>query len=190
MQRCSWAEEHELLRNYHDHEWGVPVHDDRMLFELLVLEGAQAGLSWLTVLKKREAYREAYRGFNSEIIATWTERDIERCVADAGIIRNRRKIESSVNNARRFIETASESGSFDSYIWQFVNGTPIHNAWQTIKAIPATTDISDRMSRDLKKRGFSFAGSTICYAFMQSAGMVNDHVTGCFRYRELTGLQQ
>lgn len=185
--RCSWAEDHDLMRDYHDHEWGVPVHDDRLLFELLVMEGAQAGLSWLTVLKKRDAYREAYRGFHPEDIAGWTERDIERCIADPGIIRNRRKIESSVKNARKFIEVAEEAGSFDAYIWRFVDGSPIQNAWRSLKDIPTTTGISDRMSKDLKKRGFSFVGTTICYAYMQSIGMVNDHLTDCFRYRELNG---
>jgi DNA-3-methyladenine glycosylase I len=170
---------------YHDEEWGVPVHDDRRLFEMLVLEGAQAGLSWATILKKRNAYREAFDHFDPQKVARYNHRKIEKLLSNEGIVRNRLKIESAVRNARAFLEVAGEFGSFEAYIWRFVGGRPIENARRGLKDLPARTAESDAMSKDLKKRGFNFVGSTICYAFMQSVGMVNDHVVDCFRYREV-----
>jgi DNA-3-methyladenine glycosylase I len=181
--RCMWAGSDPLYLAYHDTEWGVPLHDDRRLFEMLVLEGAQAGLSWITILRKREAYRRAFDAFDPRTIARYDARKIRSLLADPGIVRNRMKIESAIKNARAFLQVVDEAGSFDAYIWQFVDGRPKRNAWKAHKDIPARTDESDAMSRDLKKRGFSFVGSTICYAFMQSTGMVNDHVVDCFRYR-------
>jgi DNA-3-methyladenine glycosylase I len=170
---------------YHDAEWGVPVHDDRRLFEFLILEGAQAGLSWITILKKREAYRRAFAGFDAAAVAGFGEREIARLLADAGIVRNRLKIEAAIGNARRFLDVQAAFGSFDAYIWRFVNGRPIVNRWKTLRQVPASTKESDALSRDLKERGFKFVGSTICYAHMQATGMVNDHLTGCFRHAEL-----
>jgi DNA-3-methyladenine glycosylase I len=167
---------------YHDEEWGVPVHEDRKLFEFIVLDSAQAGLSWETVLKKRENYRQAFDNFNPEVIAEYDQAKVEKLLQDAGIIRNRRKIESAIQNARAFLEIRKEFGTFDAYIWQFVGGKPKTNSWRTIKEIAASTPESDAMSRDLKSRGFSFVGTTICYAFMQAAGLVNDHTVDCFRY--------
>jgi DNA-3-methyladenine glycosylase I len=170
---------------YHDTEWGVPVHDDRKLFEMLILEGAQAGLSWLTVLKRREKYRKAYDEFDPIKIARWDEDRIEALLQNPGIIRNRRKVEAARTNARAFLQAAAEFGSFNTFIWSFVGGNPLRNSWNDVKEIPATTPESDAMSRELKKRGFKFVGSTICYAFMQAVGMVNDHTVGCFRYSSL-----
>jgi DNA-3-methyladenine glycosylase I len=167
---------------YHDEEWGVPIHDDRRLFEFLILEGAQAGLTWRTILDRREGYRRALDGFDARKIARYEATDVNRLLSDAGIIRNRLKIAATILNAQQFLEIQKEFGSFDAYIWQFVDGKPLDNKVRSIKQIPATTDRSDRMSKDLKKRGFKFVGSTICYAFMQAVGMVNDHEVRCFRY--------
>ena len=183
--RCTWCGDTDIYVDYHDKEWGVPIHDDNKLFELLILEGAQAGLSWLTVLKKREGYRRAFDGFNPQKIAKYTEAKQKKLLLDEGIIRNRLKIKSTVQNAKAFLKVQKEFKSFDKYIWQFVNHKPIKNKYKTLKDLPAKTDISDQMSKDLKKRGFNFVGSTICYAFMQSAGMVNDHFVGCFRYNQV-----
>ena len=182
--RCAWAN-NELAIRYHDEEWGVPVHDDRMLFEFLVLEGAQAGLSWDTILKKREHYRTAFDDFDPNRVARYTPRKIERLLADPGIVRNRLKIGSAVKNAKAFLAVQKEAGSFDAYVWQFVGGRPRRNRWRSLKQVPAHTAESDSLSKDLKKRGFSFVGSTTCYAFMQATGMVNDHVQSCFRYAQL-----
>jgi DNA-3-methyladenine glycosylase I len=182
IQRCEWSRGDELLREYHDREWGTPVHDDRELFEFLLLEGAQAGLSWLTILRRRENYRKAFAGFVVEKVARYTARKKMSLLEDTGIIRNRLKIESAVNNARLFLKIQKEYGSFDVYIWQFVQGAPIVNAWRSLREIPAKTKESEAMSRDLQKRGFRFVGATICYAFMQAVGMVNDHTVDCFRY--------
>jgi len=173
---------------YHDEEWGVPVHDDRKLFEYMILDSAQAGLSWETILKKRENYRMAFDDFDPEKIAKYDGNKVESLLQDAGIIRNRRKIESALKNAKAFLEIQKEFGTFAAYIWQFVGGKPKINSWRTIKEIPASTPESDAMSRDLKKRGFSFVGTTICYAFMQAAGLVNDHTVDCFRYRQIIGI--
>lgn len=183
--RCPWAKT-DLYVAYHDHEWGVPVHDDRLLFEFLVLEGAQAGLSWETILKKRENYREAFDQFDPAIIAKYGERKRKSLLANAGIIRNRLKIDAAIQNAQAFLAVQKEFGTFDQYIWSFVGGEPKQNAWKSIKEVPAMTAESDAMSKDLKRRGFKFVGSTICYAFMQAVGMVNDHLAGCFRHAELT----
>jgi len=183
--RCEWSGTDPLYLKYHDDEWGVPLHDDQGLFELLTLEGAQAGLSWLTILRKRDNYRKAFHGFDPQKIAGYSAADVERLLADPGIVRNRRKIESAISNAQKMIATQDEFGSFDSFLWSYVDDQPIQNAWRTLAEVPAKTAISDMMSKDLKKRGFSFVGSTICYAFMQSAGMVNDHVVGCFRHAQL-----
>jgi len=185
--RCSWCEGAELYRRYHDEEWGVPVHDDRKHFEFLVLESAQAGLSWSTILNKRENYRKAYRGFDPQIVARFGTRDIARLLSDAGIVRNRLKIESSINNAKRFLEIQEQFGSFDAYLWEFVGGSPVVNHRRTLSEIPANTELSDRISKDLKKRGFSFVGSTIIYAHLQAVGLVNDHLISCFRHGELAG---
>lgn len=182
--RCPWAR-NDLSIRYHDEEWGAPTHDDATLFEFLILEGAQAGLSWDTILKKRENYRAAFDGFDPKKIARYDRRKIQRLMNDSGIIRNRLKIASAVQNAKAFLQTQEEFGSFDAYVWQFVGGSPIVNARHSAKQIPARTLESDAMSKDLKKRGFSFVGTTICYAFMQAVGMVNDHLTGCFRYAQL-----
>ncbi len=170
---------------YHDDEWGVPMHDDRKLFEFLVLDGFQAGLSWRTILNKRENFRAAFDGFDVERIARYRKPKIERLLEDAGIVRNRMKVEATVANAKAFLKVQEEYGSFDRYIWQFVDGTPKQNRWRSLKQLPANTPASDRMSKDLKDRGFKFVGTTICYAFMQAAGMVNDHLVTCFRYDQL-----
>jgi DNA-3-methyladenine glycosylase I len=183
--RCPWSEGSALYRRYHDEEWGVPVHDDRKHFEFLVLESAQAGLSWSTILNKRESYRIAYRDFDPQIVARFGARDVERLLKDTGIVRNRLKIESSINNAGRFLEVQREFGSFDSYLWGFVGGVPMANHWQALSDIPARTELSDRVSKDLKNRGFRFIGSTIIYAHLQAVGLVNDHLVSCFRYGEL-----
>lgn len=182
MKRCEWART-ELSIIYHDEEWGVPQHDDARLFELLILEGAQAGLSWETILKKRERYREVFDGFDPAKVARYDRRKIERLLADPGIVRNRRKVEAAVQNARGFLDLQEEFGSFDAYIWRFVDGEPIKNAWRSLKQIPTQTPESRAMSKDLRKRGFNFVGPTICYAYMQATGMVNDHLVSCFRYR-------
>jgi DNA-3-methyladenine glycosylase I len=181
-ERCTWAR-NELSIPYHDHEWGVPVHADHRLFEFIVLEGAQAGLSWDTILKKRENYRAAFEGFDPTIVARFDQRRMGRLLADPGIVRNRLKIISAVQNAQAVLKVAEEFGSFDRYIWRFVGGEPRINAWKRSRQVPARTAQSDAMSKDLRKRGFRFVGSTICYAFMQAVGMVNDHLVGCFRYR-------
>ncbi len=185
LQRCAWALGSELERSYHDNEWGVPLHDDRKLFEFITLEGAQAGLSWATILKKRENYRKLFADFEVEKIARYNKSKIEALLNNPGIIRNRLKVESTISNARAFIEIQHEFGSFDAYIWQFTDGKPVVNRWKTIQHIPASTEISDAMAKDLKKHGFRFVGSTICYAFMQATGMVNDHTVDCFRYHEV-----
>ena len=185
MNRCPWPGTDPLSIAYHDEEWGVPVHDDRHLFEMLVLEGAQAGLSWITILRKREAYRKAFDDFDAARIVRYRPERIERLLQNPGIVRNRLKIEGAVRSARAFLDVQRECGSFDRYIWQFVGGTPIRNARRTMRDVPSTSAESDAMSRDLRKRGFTFVGSTICYAFMQATGMVNDHVVDCFRYRAL-----
>ena len=182
--RCAWARG-DLDVAYHDREWGVPIHRDRQLFELLILEGAQAGLSWSTILKKRPAYRKAFDGFDANKIARYSAVRVRRLMNDAGIVRNRAKIEATIANARAFLSVQREHGSFDSYIWQFVDGRPTQNAWRRHGECPAQTDTSRAMSRDLLRRGFKFVGPTICYAFMQATGMVNDHLRGCFRWREV-----
>jgi len=182
IMRCEWANGSELMQSYHDNEWGVELHDDRGLFEFLVLEGAQAGLSWSTILNKREGYRRAFDKFDVKKIAAYTDKDVARLLADLGIVRNRLKVGTAITNARAFLLVQKEFGSFDKYIWQFVGGKPIRNSWKKMANIPSSTPESDAMSKDLKKRGFKFVGTTICYAFMQAVGMVNDHVVGCFRY--------
>jgi DNA-3-methyladenine glycosylase I len=184
--RCGWVNVSDaLMIDYHDREWGVPVHDDRKHFEFLVLEAAQAGLSWAIVLKKREGYRRAFSGFDPRKVARYTDKRIDKLTLDPSIIRNRMKIESAVRNARQFLAVQDEFGSFDSYCWRFVDGRPRLNRWNTMKDIPATSAESDAFSKDLKKRGFSFVGSTVIYAHMQAVGMVNDHLVDCFRYREV-----
>lgn len=182
--RCSWAK-HALEVTYHDQEWGRPVHNDRVLFEFLILEGAQAGLSWLTVLKKREAYRKAFNKFDAKKIAKYDTKKVEALLQNADIIRNRLKIASAIQNAKAFLAILNEHKSFDQYIWQFVGGAPKVNAWKTMQPVPCSSQESDAMSKDLKKRGFNFVGTTICYSFMQAIGMVNDHTTNCFRYRKV-----
>ncbi len=184
LTRCPWAS-NDLSIRYHDEEWGLPTHDDAKLFEFLILEGAQAGLSWDTILKKRENYRAAFSNFDARKIARYDKRKLQSLMNDAGIIRNRLKIASAVANAKAFLQVQEEFGSFDAYIWQFANGSPIVNSWRSAKQVPASTPESDAMSKDLKKRGFSFVGTTICYAFMQAVGIVNDHLTSCFRYFQL-----
>ena len=185
--RCAWRSNDPLYCDYHDREWGVPVHDDRALFEFLILEGAQAGLSWLTILRKRDGYRQAFAGFDPETVARFDDAAVARLLANAGIVRNRLKIESAVGNARAFLKVQEEFGSFAAYQWRFVNGVPIQNSWKSLREVPASTPLSDAISRDLKQRGFRFVGSTIIYAHMQAVGMVNDHTTDCFRWRELGG---
>ena len=180
--RCEWAEGDPLLKEYHDTEWGVPLHDDQKLFEFLILDGAQAGLNWMIILKKRENYRKAFDHFDVKKIARYDERKVAKLLSNKGIIRNRLKIEAAIQNARAFQEIEKEFGSFDAYIWQFVEGKSKKNCWKTLKEIPAKTKESDAMSKDLVRRGFNFVGSTISYAFMQAAGMVNDHVVSCYRY--------
>ena len=188
--RCGWCGTDPLYVAYHDQEWGVPVHDDRLLFEFLVLEGAQAGLNWFTVLKKRENYRKAFHNFTCEQVARYTDRDVARLIADPGIVRNRLKIASAIKNAQGVLAIREHYGSLDAFLWRYVDGTPIQNAWQRLEEVPAQTALSDQMSKDLKKRGFSFVGSTICYAFMQAVGMVNDHLTDCFRYQEIAQISK
>jgi len=183
--RCEWCGDDPLYMKYHDKEWGVPVHNDRKLFEFLILEGAQAGLSWITILRKRPAYREAFDQFDFNKIAKYNERKIQSLLKNPGIVRNRLKVRGTVTNARAFLLVREEFGTFNKYIWQFVEGEPIQNKYKNLKTIPAQTAISDSLAKDLKKRGFTFVGSTICYAFMQAIGMVNDHTVSCFRYKEL-----
>ena len=185
MKRCEWATGSDLAKAYHDNEWGVEVHDERALFEFLVLEGAQAGLSWSTILKKRDGYRLAFDNFDVKKISNYKENKISSLLNNPEIVRNRLKINSAVTNATAFLEVQKEFGSFDNYIWRFVNGKSIQNSWKAPSEIPPNTPESDAMSKDLKKRGFKFTGTTICYAFMQAVGMVNDHVIGCFRYNDL-----
>jgi len=182
---CSWPTTDPMMIVYHDEEWGVPVHDDRLLLEAIILDGAQAGLSWSTILHKRENYRKAFHQFNPLKVASYKEKDVQRLLADAGIVRNRLKIASAINNAQRFLEVQREFGTFDKYIWSFVGGKPIVNKWKTLKQMPATSPESDALSADLKERGFKFVGSTIIYAFMQAVGMVNDHLVTCHRYKEV-----
>jgi DNA-3-methyladenine glycosylase I len=185
VKRCSWAK-NDLAIEYHDQEWGVPVHDDRTFFEFLILEGAQAGLSWDTVLRKRDAYRKAFDNFEPAKVARYTDKKIEKLLQNEGIIRNRLKINSAIYNARAYLEVQKEFGSFDKYIWGFVGGKPLDNKVKTMSDVPAKTEISDRLSKDLRARGFNFVGSTIMYAFMQATGMVNDHTRECFRYKEVS----
>jgi DNA-3-methyladenine glycosylase I len=185
MKRCEWAKTSDLDAEYHDKEWGVVSTNDRHLFEMLILEGAQAGLSWSTILKKRDTYRQAYYGFDPERVACFTKKSVERLLRDPGIVRNRLKVEASIQNAKAFLEVQEEYGSFSEFAWGFVGGEPIVNHWRILQDIPAETFESQDMSKALKKRGFKFVGATICYAFMQSIGMVNDHEVSCFRYREL-----
>jgi DNA-3-methyladenine glycosylase I len=186
--RCEWAAGgDELMLVHHDSEWGVPSHDDRHLFELLTLEGAQAGLSWSTILHKREGYRRAFAGFDPDVVARFTAKDVERLLADPEIVRNRLKVESTIANAGRVLEVQSTDGSFDAYLWSFVDGEPVVGGWRTLSELPAETDLSRALSKDLKRRGFRFVGPTICYAFMQTVGMVDDHTVDCFRYGSTRG---
>ena len=187
--RCPWAKGEEYVA-YHDEEWGVPIHDDRLLFEFLILEGAQAGLSWITILKKRATYRRVFDQFDPAVVATYDEAKHASLMSDAGIVRNRLKIQSAIDNAKAFLEIQHEFGSFDRFIWSFVDGNPLQNQWESMSDVPARTPESDAMSKALKKRGFRFVGTTICYAFMQAVGMVNDHLTSCHRHRELLPKKQ
>lgn len=180
--RCPWCGDNPLYLAYHDHEWGVPLHDESRLFEMLTLEGAQAGLSWITILRKRDGYRRAFARFDPQKVAAFNDTDVVRLLADPGIVRNRLKIASAITNARAVLEVQSRHGGLDRYLWSFVDGTPIRNRWETMGEVPARTKLSDAMSKELKRLGFRFVGSTICYAFMQATGMVNDHLTGCFRH--------
>ncbi len=183
--RCGWAGDDPLYIQYHDEEWGVPIYDDRQLFEFLILEGAQAGLSWITILRKREGYRRAFDGFDAEKIAGYDENKVAQLLSDPGIVRNRLKVGAAIGNARAYLDLRQKEGDFSDFIWSFVDGKPKMNAWPSMKDVPANTPESDAMSKALKKRGFKFVGTTICYAFMQAAGLVNDHITPCFRHREL-----
>ncbi len=185
MEKCTWALSSPNEEQYHDHEWGVPVHDDRLLFEFLILEGAQAGLSWSTILNKRDGYRRAFDNFDAEKIARYDEQKINELLANPAIVRNKLKVNAAVVNAQAFLNLQQSFSSFDGYIWQFVDGRPLHNAWKNAAEIPAATPISELMSKDLKKRGFKFVGSTICYAYMQATGMVNDHTVDCYRHAEI-----
>ncbi len=185
MKRCEWANKNEFEQSYHDKEWGVAIHDDRSLFEFLILEGAQAGLSWSTILQKREGYRKAFDNFDAQKISRYSKADVSRLLTNPEIIRNKLKINATITNARVFLQVQEQFGSFDRYIWQFVNGIPIQNSWKKMTDIPSSSSESEAMSKDLQKRGFKFVGTTICYAFMQAVGMVNDHVVGCFRHKEL-----
>ncbi|MEI8078182.1 MAG: DNA-3-methyladenine glycosylase I [bacterium] len=183
--RCAWCGSDPLYVAYHDDEWGVPTHDDRRLFEFLILEGAQAGLSWLTILKKRDNYSKAFHAFDCDCIARYSHRDVDRLLSDPGIVRNRLKIESAIKNAQGVLNVREEYGSLDTFLWRYVDGVPAQNAWKRMTELPVQTKASAQMSKDLKHRGFNFVGSTICYAFMQAVGMVNDHTTDCFRYQEI-----
>ncbi len=188
--RCQWCGDDPLYVKYHDEEWGLPLHDDRKLFEFLILDGAQAGLSWITILRKRENYRNAFDDFDPEKIAAYNEKKINELLNNSGIVRNKLKINAAVENAKVFRKVQKEFGTFDKYIWRFVNNKPINNRWKSIGEIPSTSKESEIMSKDLKKCGFKFVGSTICYAFMQAAGMVNDHIIDCFRYSEIINIQK
>ena len=183
--RCSWVGDDDLYIKYHDEEWGVPVYDDQKLIEFLILEGAQAGLSWITILKKRENYRKLFDNFDAKKIAQYNSKKIEELLNDAGIVRNRLKINSTISNAKAFSRICEQYGNFSEYIWSFTNGKPLINQWKSLQEIPAKSELSDKMSKDLKKAGFNFVGSTICYAFMQAVGIVNDHTVDCFRYHEI-----
>lgn len=183
MKRCTWATASPSEEKYHDEEWGIPLHDDRLLFEFLILEGAQAGLSWSTILNKRDGYRKAFNNFDAEIIARYPKKKISQLLLNPDIVRNKLKINSAITNAKAFLEIQQEFNKFDNYIWQFVNGEPIQNSWKNASQIPTSTTESDTMAKDLKKRGFKFVGTTICYAYMQAIGMVNDHSVDCFRYK-------
>ena len=185
MERCGWCKGDELYEAYHDKEWGLPEHDDKRLFEFLILEGAQAGLSWITVLRKREHYRKVMAGFDPDVLATWGEAEVAGWLQDPGIIRNRLKLHGTLQNARAFLRVREEFGSFDAYLWRFVDGKPIQNNWRTLQEVPAETPQAQQMSKDLKKRGFTFVGPTICYSLMQAVGLVNDHLTSCFRHQEV-----
>ena len=185
IQRCPWANSGDIYITYHDMEWGVPVSNDRILFEFLILESAQAGLSWITILKKRDNYRDVYEGFDPENVASFDELKIKKLLEDPGIVRNKLKVRSSVNNARCFLKIQEEFGSFSDYLWSFTGNTPVVNAWGNLDQVPARTELSDRISKDMKKRGLSFVGSTIVYSFLQAVGVVNDHLTSCFRYQKI-----
>ncbi len=189
QQRCEWGNSSALYIEYHDSEWGVPVHDEGRLFEFLILEGAQAGLSWSTILNKRQAYIQAFDNFEPARVASYDEAKVQALLANPGIVRNRLKIQAAIQNARSFLKVQDQYRSFDTYIWQFVDGKPIQNSWKNLQEIPATTQESDAMSKELKKRGFTFVGSTICYAFMQAVGMVNDHTVDCFRWQEVKAFE-
>lgn len=188
LKRCAWSGSSQLYTDYHDLEWGTPVHDDQKLFEMLILEGAQAGLSWSTILNKRLAYREAFDHFDARLVANYDEQKYQELLQNAGIVRNRQKIQAAILNARAFLEVQERYGSFDAFIWQFVDGKPIQNRWQNLKEVPANTKESDAMSKALQKLGFKFVGTTICYAFMQAVGIVNDHVVDCFRWQAVQAL--
>ena len=185
QQRCEWGNSSPLYIEYHDSEWGVPVHDERMLFEFLILEGAQAGLSWSTILNKRQAYIQAFDNFEPTKVASYNDAKVQALLANPAIVRNRLKIQAAIQNARSYLKVQDQYGTFDTYIWEFVDGKPVQNSWKSLQEIPATTKESDAMSKELKKRGFTFVGSTICYAFMQAVGMVNDHTIDCFRWQEV-----
>jgi len=185
IKRCDWALSSQQYIEYHDQEWGVPVHDDRKLFEMMILEGVQAGLSWSLILNKRAGYLQAFDGFDAHKIARYDDRKVQELLANPGIVRNRRKIQAAIQNARALLELQSHYGSFDAFLWQFAGGQPIQNAWQSLQEVPASTRESDAMSKELKRHGFTFVGSTICYAFMQAVGMVNDHIVECFRWQEV-----
>jgi DNA-3-methyladenine glycosylase I len=189
LQRCDWGNSSALYLDYHDTEWGVPVHDERKLFEFLILEGAQAGLSWSTILNKRLAYIHAFDNFEPTKVASYDDTKVQALLANPGIVRNRLKIQAAIQNARSFLTVQDQYGSFDTYIWHFVDGKPVQNSWKSLQEIPATTKESDAMSKELKKRGFTFVGSTICYAFMQAVGMVNDHTVDCFRWQEVQAFE-
>ena len=189
MKRCLWAGEEPIYQRYHDREWGVPLHNDRKLFEFLVLEGAQAGLSWITILKKRPNYRKAFDKFDFNKVARYGEAQVRRLLGDSGIVRNELKIRSAISNARAFLDVREEFGTFNKYIWRFVDGVPVQNRWKSLKHIPASTALSDAVSKDLKQRGFTFVGSTIVYSHMQATGLVNDHVLDCFRYKQIRVLR-
>lgn len=190
MRRCPWSQGDPLYHQYHDEEWGVPCYDDNKLFEFLILESAQAGLSWITVLRKRDNYRKAFSDFNADKVARYNSRSVTRLMNDSGIVRNRLKIEAAISNARLFLNLQQSHGSFANYFWDFSDGEPIQNSWHTLKQVPATTALSDTISKDMKQRGFRFFGSTICYAHMQAMGMVNDHLTSCFRHSECQAYRQ
>ena len=189
MKRCEWANSNSLETQHHDEEWGVPVHDDRLLFEMLILESAQSGLSWATILQKRDGYLKAFDNFDAKNISKYSDSKIESLLNDPGIVRNKLKINATIENAKRFLDIQKDYGSFDKYIWSFVNGKPINNKWKSMSEVPSSSPESERMSKDLKKKGFKFVGPTTCYAYMQAVGMVNDHTVSCFRYREVKKLQ-